>query len=305
MPTYNVEPEDTGTRLDLWLSRTCADLSRSRIQQLIKSGHVLLNGHASKAHHSVAAGDVIALDPPPPVEASVQPENIPLNILYEDEAVIVLNKPAGLVVHPAAGHEGGTLVNALLYHCTDLAGIGGELRPGIVHRLDKDTSGVMVVAKTEASMQALSRQFKERIVKKKYVALVRGHISPESGDIETRIGRHPHHRKKMSARVDMGRQALTHYSTIEKFKEAALLNVTIETGRTHQIRVHMAHLGHPILGDREYGRASAGPGDIRIDRQMLHAAQLTFEHPTTGDTLEFNAPLPDDMRATIQQLRTQ
>lgn len=304
MPTYHVDAKDAGTRLDRWLSQTCADLSRSRIQQLIKSGHVLLNGRASKAHHPLAESDVITLEPPPPVEVAAQPEDIPLDVVYEDDAVLVLNKPAGIVVHPSAGHEGGTLVNALLHHCKDLAGIGGELRPGIVHRLDKDTSGVMIVAKTEHAMQSLSRQFKERQVKKGYTALVRGHIVPENGDIETLIGRNPHNRKKMSARVDAGRTARTRYATVETYRDASLLDVTIETGRTHQIRVHMAHLGHPILGDREYGRARTLPGDVHVDRQMLHAGRITFEHPTHGATLEFTAPLPGDMRLLIQRLRS-
>lgn len=304
MPTYNVPAEDAGTRLDRCLSRANAELSRARIQQLIRSGHVRLNGQPSKAHHPVATGDVIDMEIPEPAALTLEPEAIPLDILFEDDEVLVLNKPAGLVVHPSAGHEGGTLVNALLHHCKDLAGIGGERRPGIVHRLDQDTSGVIVVAKTEHAMQSLSRQFKERRVNKRYTAMVRGRVIPESGDIETLIGRSPHHRRKMSARVTAGRAARTHYATIESFNDATLLDVTIETGRTHQIRVHMAHLGHPVLGDREYGRARALAGDIRADRQMLHATTLAFQHPTSGVPLEFDAPLPEDMRELIRKLRT-
>ncbi len=303
MSTHTVEAQDAGNRLDRWFSRICTDLSRSRIQQLIKTGHVRLNGSPTKAHHLLAEGDQVTLEPPPPVAAAVEPENIPLHVLHEDAEVLVLNKPAGLVVHPAAGHTDGTLVNALLHHCKDLAGIGGELRPGIVHRLDKDTSGVMVVAKTEQAMHSLSRQFKDRQVQKWYTALIRGHIVPETGVIETLIGRNPHQRKKMSARVQAGRLARTRYATLETFADAALVEVIIETGRTHQIRVHMAHLGHPILGDREYGRARVLPGDIHVERQMLHATRLAFAHPALGEIMEFNAPLPDDMRALIQQLR--
>ncbi len=303
MPRYDVGAEAVGERLDRWLSRACPDLSRARIQQLIKSGHVLLNGASSKAHHPVAEGDIIILEIPETQPTEVRPEAIPLDILHEDADVLVLNKEHGIIVHPAAGHETGTLVNALLHHCGELASLGGEKRPGIVHRLDKDTSGVMVVAKTERALRDLSRQFKERTIRKVYSALVRGHPVPETGDIDTLIGRNPHNRKKMSARVERGKRAYTRYRTVEVFEDAALLEVVIETGRTHQIRVHMAHLGHPILGDREYGRARVLADNLHVERQMLHAAQLTFHHPATGQPVEFNAPLPADMRDLIRHLR--
>lgn len=246
---------------------------------------------------------VVHFEPPPPVPATLQPEAIPLDILYEDADILVLNKPPGLVVHPAAKRETGTLVHALLHHCHDLAGIGGELRPGIVHRLDKDTSGVMVVAKNETALTRLAQQFKARTVKKKYIALVRGVVTPPEGAIETLIGRHPQHRKKMSAKVPRGRTARTRYRTLEVFPNAAWLSVMIETGRTHQIRVHMAHYGHPILGDPLYGRARTLCDGTPVHRQMLHAATLCIRHPVTRQELEFEAPLPEDMRAVIRHLR--
>ncbi len=303
MPTYKVPATDTGARLDRWLSRADTGLSRARIQQLIKSGHVLLNGAPTKAHQAVSEEDEIALEIPEPVSRVPAAEDIPIAVLYEDEAILAVNKPAGLVVHPAAGNETGTLVNALLHHCPSLADVGGPLRPGIVHRLDKDTSGVLVVAKTEDALRNLRVQFKERRVGKSYIALVRGHVVPESGPVETLIGRHPRNRKKMSAQVDSGRMARTRYATIESFRDASLLEIHIETGRTHQIRVHMSHLGHPVLGDRDYGRARILPGDIRVERQMLHARHLTLRHPVHGQPLEFSAPLPEDMRELIRRLR--
>ena len=215
--------------------------------------------------------------------------------------MIVINKPAGLVVHPAVGNETGTLVNALLHHCTDLAGIGGEIRPGIVHRLDKDTSGVIVVAKTEAALNELARQFKARETEKEYVAIVRGVPTPLHARIETTIGRHPIHRKKMAADVRNGRHSISMYDVSESFVDAALLRVRIETGRTHQIRVHMAHIKHPVIGDKLYGRAHAD--GIQADRQMLHAAKLSIAHPDTSERMCFSAPLPDDMERLLAQLR--
>lgn len=300
---FRVAEAASGERLDAWLSRQLAEVSRSRIQQWIKDACVTVNGGPVKPNTSLKPDDLVVVRPPPVREVALAPEAIPLDILFEDRDVLVLNKPAGLVVHPAAGHEGGTLVNALLHHCDDLAGIGGELRPGIVHRLDKDTSGLMVVAKTEVAMAGLSRDFKERRVTKRYWALVRGVVQPESGRIETLIGRDPHHRKRMSARVDRGRTARSQYETIESLGEATLLNVLIETGRTHQIRVHMAHLGHPILGDNEYGRARKLADGTEVPRQMLHARSLALQHPVSGAALEFTAPLPDDFRAIIRHLR--
>ena len=301
---YTVPDVPAGTRLDQWLTGVLPDRSRARIQQLIRSGHIQLNGAACKAHHPVHVGDSVSVTIPAPAPVELQPEAIPLDVLLEDEAILVLNKPAGLVVHPAAGHDSGTLVNALLHHCPDLPGIGGEQRPGIVHRLDRDTSGVMVVAKTEAAMQSLTSQFKDRHVRKQYIALVRGKLIPESGRIETLIGRHPHDRKKMSAQIEHGRNAVTHYTTRESFAdEASLLDITIETGRTHQIRVHMAHLGHPVLGDRDYGRAHTLTGGVPVPRQMLHAARLAFTHPVNGHPVDCTAPLPDDLQTLLTHLR--
>jgi 23S rRNA pseudouridine1911/1915/1917 synthase len=248
---------------------------------------------------------------PPPEPVALVPQNIPLNVLFEDADIIVINKPPDLVVHPAAGHATGTLVNALLHHCGDLAGIGGELRPGIVHRLDKDTSGALVVAKTERALRGLVQQFKEGLVQKEYLALVWGCVEPRTGHIETLIGRSAHNRKKMSAQPETGRRALTDYEVLEQFTTAAVLRVRIHTGRTHQIRVHLAHLGHAVIGDVVYGRArrdalpapapdaASGPAL----RQMLHAHQLAFAHPRTGLPLAFTAPVPEDFRTLWRAFR--
>lgn len=298
-----VQTDHAGQRLDVWLHSLHPDISRARLQQWIRTAQVKVNQSGQKPGYIIREGDQVHVEPPPAVPVELTPEEIPLSILYEDNDILVLDKPAGLVVHPAPGHAGGTLVNALLHHCQDLAGIGGELRPGIVHRLDKDTSGVMVVAKNEQAMQGLSHSFKSRHVHKHYLALVRGQVTPETGRIETLIGRDPHHRKRMSAKVQRGRKAITNYRIRESFTEATLLDIEIETGRTHQIRVHMAHIGHPILGDSEYGRARAPAGNSRVERQMLHAACLALLHPRTGLPLEFTAPLPADMRTWIQILR--
>jgi 23S rRNA pseudouridine1911/1915/1917 synthase len=300
-----IVPDDVdGARLDVWLSRAAPEHSRSCYQQWIRDGAVLLNDAVPKPRALVRPGDRVAVTPPPVQPVALQAEAMPLDVLFEDAAMLVLNKPAGLVVHPAAGHERGTLVNALLHHCEDLTGIGGERRPGIVHRLDKDTSGVMVVAKSEAAMAALTRQFKQRQVRKEYVALVRGRVEPPCGTVETLIGRHPTDRKKMSTRAARGRQAVSHYETVEAFgDEASCLRVRIETGRTHQIRVHMAHLGHAVLGDAVYGRTRQLADGTPVARQLLHAARLSLAHPVSGAPLEFDAPLPADMQAVIQQLR--
>ena len=295
--------EESGQRLDAWLAENESELSRARWQALIKEECVTVNGSPSKANHKLREGDRVEWSIPEPVSTETLPEDIPLDILYEDSHLIAINKPAGLVVHPAAGNEDGTLVNALLHHCSDLAGIGGEKRPGIVHRLDKDTSGVMVVAKTEQSMNELARQFKSRETEKEYVAIVRGAPQPPAGRIETTIGRHPVLRKKMAVNVPRGRSAISIYQTEEQFKNAALMRVRIETGRTHQIRVHMAHIKHPILGDETYTRRHAAD-DVWPERQMLHAAKLCISHPNTGKRLVFNAPLPPDMQQVLSELRS-
>lgn len=289
-------------RLDAWLATHEPDHSRARWQSLIKEGQVKVNDATTKPNCTLHAGDRVTWTIPDPVSTEVLPEDIPLNVLYEDEHMIAINKPAGLVVHPAAGNKDGTLVNALLHHCKDLAGIGGKKRPGIVHRLDKDTSGVMVTAKTELALNNLASQFKDRETEKEYLAIVRGVPSPRRGRIETTIGRHPIHRKKMAVDVRNGRRAISNYEVLETFGNAALVRVRIETGRTHQIRVHMAHKKHPILGDKLYGRSH--PDDVPVDRQMLHAAKLSIAHPNTGERMWLNAPIPADMDAILKTLRT-
>lgn len=276
------------------------ELSRSRIQDLIKQGHITLQGRAVKAHQKISEGMIITVNLPPPVETSLAAENIPLDVVYEDSDIIVINKQPGIVVHPAAGHSRGTLVNALLFHCKDLGTIGGEIRPGIVHRLDRDTSGVMVAAKNDRSLKSLVNQFKASKVSKEYAALVHGHPKPLRGTVASLIGRSTHDRKKMSARPKRGKEAITHYEVTETFGESSLLRVCPRTGRTHQIRVHMAHAGHPIVGDRSYGKKGALPKAVR---QMLHAKTLALRHPESGDEVTFKAPLPIDMRRLIEKLK--
>ena len=302
MGPFTVSEGDAGTRLDRWLSSQQPELSRSRVQALIREGHITVGGRVVKPHQKLAAGMEVHVAIPPLQPANALPENIPLSILYEDADILVINKPAGQVVHPAPGHAGGTLVNALLYHCRDLSGVGGQARPGIVHRLDKDTSGALVVAKNDAALQGLMRQFKGRQVRKEYLAAVRGRLSPSSGRIQTLIGRSEHDRKKMTARPRRGREAVTEYDTVEAWADASLVRVRIETGRTHQIRVHMSHLGHAVLGDAQYGRRRR-EDPASIARQMLHAARIAFAHPRTGKPMEFEAPLPDDMRHALEALR--
>lgn len=304
MKTIIVPPEGAGKRLDAWLGTQDADLSRSRIQDLIRSGHIRLNGRVAKPSQKLSLAMEISVDPPAAVDTELLPEFIPLDILHEDSDLIVINKPAGLVVHPAAGHASGTLVNALLAHCPDLTGIGGEKRPGIVHRLDRDTTGVMVAAKNELALRGLMNQFRHRQVTKEYLALVWGHLSPPSGRAETLIGRSSRDRKKMSATPSSGRQAITVYRTTETFAGASLVSVAIETGRTHQIRVHMAFLGHPVVGDAQYGRPRRDVLPVPIpERQMLHAFRLGIRHPRTDQVLTFEAPLPADMCDLLASLR--
>jgi len=278
-----------GARLDQFLTSAAPGFSRARIQDFIKSGHVTLNGGAAKASTHVRAGDAIALHEPPPVPTETVPEEIALDVLFEDDDLIVINKPAGLVVHPAAGHWSGTLVNALLHHCRALSGIGGEQRPGIVHRLDKETSGCLVAAKNDPAHQSLVRQFAGREVTKIYLALVAGKPRHRSGVIETAIGRHPVQRKKMAVRpVGRGRAAKTSYRVLRELSVGTLVECTLHTGRTHQIRVHLQHLGHPLLGDGLYGRRAG------FARQMLHAWRLGFSHPRTGEHVSFASPIPPD-----------
>jgi len=300
--TQTATPADAGGRLDRWLCRCLPELSRSRIQQLIKSGHVTACGRPVKAHQKPVAGTAVHISIPDPEALDLTAEDIPLNVIYEDADIIVVNKQAGMVVHPAAGHYSGTLVNALLGRCRDLPGIGGKMRPGIVHRLDKGTSGALVAAKTERAMAGLARQFKDRAVRKEYLALVWGRPRETRARIETSIGRSRRDRKKMSVNPVAGRNAVTNYETVEVFKRLALLRVRIETGRTHQIRVHLAHLGCPVVGDCDYG-GRRGELPQEAERPMLHAERLAFDHPASGKRREFVAPLPADMKKLIGALK--
>jgi 23S rRNA pseudouridine1911/1915/1917 synthase len=294
MAAFMVTAALAGQRLDRFLQAQLPGFSRAFLQKLIEDGHVIVNGRASKPSHKMRAGDRVEVEVPPPRPLQARPEAIPLDVIYEDDDLIVVNKPAGLVVHPAAGNYTGTLVNALLHHCRGkLAGIGGVERPGIVHRLDKGTSGCIVVAKTDFAHQALVNQFKSRAVKKIYRAVCWGKFERLSGRVETTIGRSEHHRKKMSATARRGRPALTEYRVLNQHADAALVELTLHTGRTHQIRVHMAHIGHPIVGDTIYGRARKA--EISVARPLLHAYKLGFTHPRTGKPMEFTAPMPEDM----------
>jgi 23S rRNA pseudouridine1911/1915/1917 synthase len=295
---FVIAPPDAGRRLDHFLAEQAAALSRSRLQALIKEGHVTVNGAPSKPGGKLRAGDRIFLAEPPPVPSGARAENIPFGVLFEDDALIVIDKPAGLVVHPAAGNWDGTLVNGLLHHCATLSGIGGELRPGIVHRLDKETSGCLVAAKTDAAHQSLVKQFAGREVTKIYLALAAGRFRQPSGLLETGIARHPVQRQKMAV-VDSarGRQARTGWRVVRDWELpdgggiASLVECTLHTGRTHQIRVHLKHLGHPVLGDAVYGKRGL------FQRQMLHAWQLGFRHPSSGEPVRFRAPVPADFTA--------
>lgn len=323
--TVTIDASETGLRLDRVLAAHLAHLSRSRLKTLILAGRVAIAGRTIRDPAvTVKSGDVVNVVLPPPEPAAPQGEAIPLNIVYEDEAIIVIDKPKGLVVHPAAGHAHGTLVNALIAHCGDsLSGIGGVKRPGIVHRLDKDTTGLMVVAKTDAAHRALAKQFAEKSqgpLVRGYLAFVWGAPSRPRGTVDAPIGRHPKVRDKQAIR-DGGRSAVTHWHVLERFAPAAakapvatLLDCTLETGRTHQIRVHLAHIGHPILGDTVYGTAFRTKASLlapeasealrALGRQALHAYLLTIKHPETGQILEFRSELPGDLRRLRDALRT-
>lgn len=303
LDAIHIEAEAAHPRLDRFLAAAHPAISRTRWKSLIEDGRVTIDGDIiHKSNTSVPAGAVIECHLPPPNPIGLVPVDIPLDILYEDADLIAINKPPGLVVHPAPGHETDTVVNALLHYCRDLQGIGGELRPGIVHRLDKDTSGVLVVAKNEQTLAALVEQFSAHTVEKEYRTLVWGKPAPPSGTISKPIGRHPVHRQKMAV-TEKGRAAVTHYQTLAAGGMAAHLLVRIETGRTHQIRVHMASIGHPVAGDAVYGRARHGlPPELALPRQMLHARRLVIRHPRTGAALDFTAPLPDDFTAACNVL---
>lgn len=303
---HRVPFEARGVRLDQHLAQALPELSRSRLKGLIENGHVAVNGRAAKAAHRLAGGEAIALEIPPPEPTETLAQDLPLSVLYEDRDLLVINKAAGMVVHPSAGHAAGTLVNALLFRVKDLAGVGGELRPGIVHRLDRDTSGCLVVAKHERSLRALQASFKSREVHKTYLALVHGQPKDEAR-IETLYGRHPVHRKRFTGKLREGKEAVTVYRTRERFEGAAEVEVDLLTGRTHQIRVHLTEAGHPLLGDKTYG-AKTGKGAVKaaqeaLGRQALHAWRLSFPHPKTGKPLAFEAPLPADFQAALTLLR--
>ena len=298
-----VAASDAGRRLDAWLAAQVPDYSRSRIQDWMASGLVTVDGRAAKKHVRTKAGAEVELHIPAVEDGELVAEDLPIRVLHEDADIILINKASGMVVHPSAGHTSGTLVHALLHHCGDsLQGIGGERRPGIVHRLDKDTSGVIIAAKTERAHVRLTRQFKKRTLVKEYAAIVWGVPRRPSGVIETLIGRSSHDRKLMSAKSEEGREAVTRYELVESWEKMAHLSVSIETGRTHQIRVHLAHIRHPIVGDTQYGRRRPSTPDY-VTRQMLHARRIVFEHPTTGEALDITAEIPDDMQRLLDELR--
>ena len=301
-----VESDQDGTRLDNFLTALLPEQSRSQLQRLIKDGRVTGPGGGLRPSTQVRAGQTFTIDIPPPEPTTVEPEALPLRIVYEDDDVVVLDKPPGMVVHPAAGHRTGTLVNALLHHVKGLSGIGGELRPGIVHRLDRGTSGLMVVAKHDAAHQELSRQFSDREVEKEYVALVWG-VVQAGRRIDAAIGRDPKDRQKMSTRARRARSAVTRVTWARHFKGVSLLKVAIATGRTHQIRVHLSAIGHPIVGDPTYGGVHRRvPGDLRavmrLERPFLHAARLSFTHPKDGRRVDFDSPLPPDLETIVDEI---
>ena len=284
-------------RLDLCLSEM-TDLSRSRAQALIEAGLVLLNGRPCRQSDSVKIGDAVRYQVPEAKPIQLVPEEIPLSIVYEDKDICVVNKPRGMVVHPAVGNESGTLVNALLYHFGDLSTIGGEIRPGIVHRIDKMTSGLLVVAKNDLAHEELARQFSDHSAHRSYIALVAGNIKEDSGTVDAPIGRHPTDRKRMAV-VPNGRRAVTHYRVLYRFNVVTVLGLELETGRTHQIRVHMAHIHHPVVGDQVYG---SGKNALDMEGQALHGWRLQLTHPVTGERMSFVAPLPTDMQRALKRL---
>ena len=286
------EIADSGLRIDKYLSSVNEQLSRSYIQKLLKSGLVLVDGKPVKASYQVDEGDVISLDIPEAVEPEIEPENMDLDILYEDQDVILVNKPKGMVVHPAAGHYSHTLVNGLMYHCKDqLSGINGVMRPGIVHRIDMDTTGVIIACKNDMAHNSIAAQLKEHSITRRYQAIVHGVLKVDAGIVEGSIGRHPTDRKKMSINYNNGKSAVTHYKVLKRFRQYTHVECRLETGRTHQIRVHMASIEHPLLGDLVYGPGKCPiPG---LQGQTLHAGVLGFIHPRTGEYMEFTAPLPE------------
>ena len=296
----NVAEEDVKKRIDVFLAGLMNDFSRSYIQKGIEEGWVKVNGKFVKPNYKLKKGDIVEAKIPAPKPLSVEPENIPLDIIYEDQDIIVVSKPRGMVVYPAPGNYSGTLVNALLYHTKDLSGINGVLRPGIVHRLDKDTSGVIVVAKNDQAHRELVNQFKNKKVKKTYLAIVWGNILEDKATIEAPIGRHLIKRVEMAVNAKHGKEAITHFKVLERFGDFTFVEVRIETGRTHQIRVHMSYIGHPIVGDPVYSRKK---NPFKIKGQALHAFRLGIYHPRKGEFMTFEAPLPDDFIEILNTLK--
>lgn len=296
---FEISSDQAGERLDKTLSLLYPDLSRSFFQKLIKEGEILINEVPRKANYCVGEGDLLSVNIPKAQEIAILPENIPLDILYEDEDLLVVNKPKGMVVHPSAGHYSGTLVNAIMYHCKDsLSGINGEIRPGIVHRIDMDTTGSLIVCKNDNAHIKIAEQIKEHSVTRRYLGIVKGIVKQERGCIEGTIGRHPTDRKKMAVNVRNGKPAITHYRVLERFANHTYMEFELETGRTHQIRVHMASIGHPLLGDSIYGN---GKSPWKLQGQTLHAAVIGFCHPSDGRYIEIEAPLPEYFKSLLMR----
>lgn len=298
---FEITESEEDERIDKCLALLVDSLSRSFIRKMIDSGNVKVNGTAAKASYRVKPEDLVEFELPEAVEPEIEPENIPLDILYEDEDVIVVNKPKGMVVHPAAGHYSGTLVNALMYHCGDgLSGINGVMRPGIVHRIDMDTTGSVIVCKNDAAHSCIAAQLKEHSVTRRYEAVCYGVLKEDEGTVDKPIGRHPTERKKMAVNERGGKRAVTHYRVLKRFREYTHIECTLETGRTHQIRVHMASIGHPLLGDEVYAGSRKCPYNLM--GQTLHARTLGFKHPSTGEYIEADAPLPEYFRHLLDVL---
>ena len=298
-----VAADAAGTRLDRWLTGALAELSRARLKTLIDDGHVQVGGQTLKPAYRLRGGEIVDVEIPPAPPETLEPEAIGLAIVHEDEDVLVVDKPAGMVVHPGAGHARGTLVSAALAHAPAIAGVGGARRPGVVHRLDKDTSGLLVIAKTARAYDSLIRQLAERTVSRRYLAIVHGRVRRQEGVVDAPIGRHPHDRVRMAVRTSgSGKRAVTRYRVLERFSEHTYMEARLETGRTHQIRVHMAALGHPVVGDAVYGRGRPVP-PVPFDGYALHAAHLGFVHPATETRVEFDASLPPRMIRLLSHLR--